>query len=77
VHLLPLTTIWFILTLSKNPRKFKLKVRYPKTISRHKEAIDKTDIIKIVNGCSDLRLKTYVMLLASTGLRATEALSIR
>ena len=60
-----------------NPRKFKLKVRYPKTISRHKEAIDKTDIIKIVNGCSDLRLKTYVMLLASTGLRATEALSIR
>ena len=60
-----------------NPRKFKLKVRFPKTISRHKEAIDKTDIIKIVNGCSDLRLKTYVMLLASTGLRATEALSIR
>ena len=25
----------------------------------------------------DLRLKTYLMLLASTGLRATEALSIR
>ena len=42
-----------------------------------KEAIDKKDIIKILNGCSDLRLKTYVMLLASTGLRATEALSIR
>ena len=44
---------------------------------RYKEAIDKEDIIKILNGCSDLRLKTYVMLLASTGLRATEALSIR
>jgi integrase len=44
---------------------------------RYKEAIDKKDIIKILNGCSDLRLKTYVMLLASTGLRATEALSIR
>lgn len=29
------------------------------------------------DGCSDLRLKTYVMLLASTGLRGTEALSIR
>ena len=60
-----------------SPKKFKLKVRYPKTIFRHKEAIDKEDIIKILNGCSDLRLKTYVMLLASTGLRATEALSIR
>ena len=60
-----------------SPRKFKLKVRFPKTIFRHKEAIDKEDIIKILNGCSDLRLRTYVMLLASTGLRATEALSIR
>ena len=60
-----------------SPRKFKLKVRFPKTIRRNKEAIDKEDIIKILNGCSDLRLKTYVMLLASTGMRATEALSIR
>ena len=60
-----------------SPRKFKLKVRFPKAVLRHKEAIDKEDIIKILNGCSDLRLKTYVMLLASTGLRATEALSIR
>jgi integrase len=59
------------------PRKFKLKVRFPKTIFRHKEAIDKEDIIKILNGCSDLRLKTYVMLLAATGCRATEGLSIR
>ncbi|MGE5633599.1 MAG: tyrosine-type recombinase/integrase [Deltaproteobacteria bacterium] len=60
-----------------SPRKFKLKVKFPKTVLRYKEAIDKGDIIKILNGCSDLRLKTYVMLLASTGLRATEALSIR
>ena len=60
-----------------NPKKFKLKVRLPKTVFRHKEAIDKEDIIKILNGCSDLRLKTYVLLLSSTGLRATEALSIR
>ena len=60
-----------------SPKKFKLKVRFPKTILRHKEAIDKEDITKILNGCSDLRLKTYIMLLASTGLRATEALSIR
>ena len=63
--------------LEISPRKFKLKVRYPKSIFKHKEAIDKEDIIRILNGCSDLRLKTYVILLASTGLRATEALSIR
>ena len=60
-----------------SPKKFKIKVRFPKTIIRYKEALDKKDIIKILNGCSDLRLKTYLMLLASTGLRATEALSIR
>ncbi|MGD1839196.1 MAG: tyrosine-type recombinase/integrase, partial [Nitrososphaeraceae archaeon] len=60
-----------------SPKKFKLKVRFPKTVSRNKEAIDKKDIIKILNGISDLRLRTYVLLLASTGLRATEALSIR
>ena len=60
-----------------SPRKFKVKVRYPKTIFKNKEAIDKDDIIKILNGCSNLRLKTYVMLLAITGARATEALSIR
>ena len=60
-----------------SPKKFKLKVRLPKTILKYKEAIDKTDIIRILNGCSNLRLKTYVMLLASTGLRGTEALSIR
>jgi integrase len=60
-----------------SPRKFKLKVRFPKDIKRDKEAIDKNDIINILNGCSDIKLKTYVMLLASTGLRATEALSIR
>jgi integrase len=60
-----------------SPRKFKLKVRYPKKVSTYKEAIDKDDIIKILNGCSNLRLKTYVMVLASTGLRATEASSIR
>jgi integrase len=60
-----------------SPRKFKLKVRFPKIVLRHKEAIDKEDIIKILNGCSNLRLKTYVMLLAATGCRAVEALSIR
>ena len=60
-----------------SPRKFKIKVKLPKNITRNKEAIDKNDIVNILNSCSDIKLKTYVMLLASTGLRATEALSIR
>lgn len=59
------------------PRKFKIKIRFPKDIKRNKEAIDKNDIVNILNSCSGTKLKTYVMLLACTGLRATEALSIR
>ena len=60
-----------------SPRKFKLKIKLPKSIRREKEALSKEDIVNILNACSDIRLKTYVMLLASTGCRATEALSIR
>ena len=60
-----------------SPRRFKIKVRLPKDIKRNKEAIDKNDIVNILNGCSDIKLKTYVMFLASTGMRAVEALSIR
>jgi integrase len=57
-------------------RKFKVKVKLPRIIRRSKEALSKEDIIDILNACSDTRLKTYVMLLAATGMRATEALSI-
>jgi integrase len=60
-----------------SPRKFKLKVKLPKTVRKNKEALSKEDIIDILNACSDIRLKTYVMLLAATGMRATEALSVR
>ena len=60
-----------------SPRKFKLKVKLPRIIRRSKEALSKEDIIDILNACSDISLKTYVMLLAGSGMRATEALSIR
>jgi integrase len=60
-----------------SPRKFKLKVKMPKVIRQSKEALSKEDIIEILNACSDIKLKTYVMLLVTTGMRATEALSIR
>ena len=60
-----------------SPRKFKLKVRLPKVIRKNKEALSKDDVIDILNACSDIRLKTYVMLLAAGGFRAVEALSVR
>ncbi|MGA9152648.1 MAG: site-specific integrase [Candidatus Nitrosopolaris sp.] len=60
-----------------NPKRFKLKVKMPKVIRKNKEALSKEDVTDILNACSDIRLKTYVMLLAATGFRAVEALSIR
>lgn len=60
-----------------SPRKFKLKVRLPKVIRKDKEALSKEDVVDILNACSDIRLKTYVMFLAAGGFRAVEALSVR
>ena len=59
-----------------SPRKFKLKVRLPKVIRKNKDALSKEDVIDILNNCSEIKLKTYVMLLAATGMRAVEALHI-
>lgn len=58
-------------------RRFKVKVKLPKVVRRDKVALCKEDIVQILNACSDIRLKTYVMLLAASGMRAVEALSIR
>jgi integrase len=60
-----------------SPRKFKLKVRLPKVIRKNKEDLSKEDVVDILNACSEIRLKTYVMFLAAGGFRAVEALSIR
>jgi integrase len=57
--------------------KFRIKVRMPKSTKEQKAALDKADVQKIILGCSNIRLKTFVMLLAATGMRAIEALSIR
>jgi integrase len=60
-----------------SPRRFKLKVKLPRIIRKKKEALSKEDIIEILNRCDSIRLRTYVILLAATGMRAVEALSIR
>jgi integrase len=60
-----------------NPTKFKNKVTMPKNHREDEAAIDDTDIRKILLACSNLRLKVYLLILASGGLRAREALAIR
>src|SRR3954451_10868538 len=41
-----------------SPRKFKLKVKLPKSIRKDKEALSKEDVVNILNSCSNIRLKT-------------------
>lgn len=60
-----------------SPRRFKLKVKLPKIVRKKKEAQSKEDIVEILNVCDNIRLRTYVISLAATGMRAVEALSIR
>jgi integrase len=60
-----------------SPRRFKLKVKLPKVVMKKKEALSKEDIIDILNICDNIRLRTYVMVVAATGMCASEALSIR
>jgi integrase len=60
-----------------SPRKFKLKVKTPRIINRHKEPLSKEDVVKILETCAFIKVKTYVLFLAATGTRAIEACSIR
>jgi integrase len=53
-----------------------LTVVLPRAIRRNKEALTKEFLIDILNSTPDLRLKTYLLLLSATGMRASEALSI-
>jgi hypothetical protein len=59
------------------PSKFKRKVKMPKVYREDEEPIDAADIRKILLSCNNRRLKTYLLVLASGGLRAVEALAIR
>jgi integrase len=57
--------------------KFKRKVKVPKTLKEKEEPIDAADIRKILLSCNNRRLKTYLLVLASGGLRAVEGCAIR
>src|SRR5262249_4810576 len=56
--------------------KWRLKVKPPRREQPEKTPLSKDDIRKIILGCQSPRLKIYVHFLASTGCRASEALSI-
>ena len=57
--------------------KFKHKVRIPKTPQGEEQPIDASDIRKILKATNNRRLKAYLLVLASSGLRATEAITLR
>jgi integrase len=59
------------------PSKFKRKVKMPKSYREDEEPLDASDIRKILLACNNRRLKTYLLLLASGGMRAVEGLAIR
>ena len=59
------------------PSKFKRKVFLPKIPRENERALDSSDIRKILLNCSNRRLKTYLLILASGGTRTVETLAIR
>jgi len=59
------------------PNKFKHKVKVPKILREEEQPLDAKDIREILLNCHNRRLKAYLLVLASGGLRATEACAIR
>ncbi len=59
------------------PSKFKRKVKMPKPYREDEEPLDVNDIRKILLNCNNRRLKAYLLLLASGGMRALEGLATR
>jgi integrase len=59
------------------PSKFKRKVKMPKLYREDEEPLDVNDIRNILLNCNNRRLKAYLLILASGGMRALEGLAIR
>jgi integrase len=59
------------------PSKFKRKVKLPKEAKEEEEPLEVEDVRRILLACNNRRLKTYILMLASGGLRAIEGLSLR
>jgi integrase len=59
------------------PNKFKARVRLPKNHNKKEYAIDASDIREILKSCDNTRIKAILYVLASSGIRITECLTIR
>lgn len=57
--------------------KFKRRVKIPKYFRNDEQPLDVLDIRTLLLKCTNKRLKAYLMLLASSGLRTIEATSLR
>ena len=55
--------------------RFKHKVRIPKTAKAQEDAIDASDIRKILKATHNRRLLAFLLVCASSGVRATEAIT--
>ena len=66
---------YYDIDISQN--KFKRKVTMPKKHRIIKEGIDASDIRNILLNCTNTRLKVFILVVASSGLRSKEALTLR
>jgi integrase len=60
-----------------SPRKFRYKVRLPQSEIDDKKPLTRELIIKILENCTNYRLKLFLLWLAATGMRAGETCAIR
>ncbi len=60
-----------------NSSKFRRRVRLPKVYREDERPIDANEIRNILQACNNRRLKAYILVLASGGMRAIEGLAIR
>ena len=58
-------------------KKFKRRVILPKKTYGITDGIDAEDIRKLLLACTNTRLKAFMLVVASSGMRANEALSLR
>jgi integrase len=57
--------------------KFRIKVKLPRNVDTELTPLDKETVRKILGACDDIRLKTFVLWLASSGWRAKESLALK
>jgi len=60
-----------------SPSKFKRRVKMPKCYPDPEEPLSLSDIRELLEYCSNTRLRCYLLVLVSSGLRAMEAAALR